>query len=320
MDILIAQKDIIRNILLTESYRAKSYVKKFNYHIESIVTTCSEIIGTNIAEDNDFKLTNSVYNRCQAIILESLDDVDNSELDCQLDNLEDLLYDTLGKQARKSNKKTDQNLVDTMLDLTIGNIILNYKFDYFSESNSYNNPWKEVSKILFENNLVYTFSDDLDRLKDIGLKINKGESELLTDHIVGVVGKGNKENFATGYFRDLASFKNLLLSILSENKHFSNNPIKTRKIIETVRELGITENEFTDQNIKNWVIDSLKRSNRLGSNNDGYFVIANGEDLIASYKRHLESFKGYYATLERHKKMADKFGVSEDLLNLHNQR
>ena len=318
MDRFINQKDTIKNILLTESYRAKSYVKKFNYHIENVVTTCSEILGKNIAEDSDFKLTNSVYNKCQAVILENLDDINDLELDNQLDDLEDLLYDVLGKQARKSNKKTDQNLINTMLDLTIGNIILNYKFDYFSEARSFDNPWKESTKILFENNLVYTFSDDLDKLKDIGLKINKGESELLTDNLIGVVGKGNKDDFATGYFRDLASLKNLLLNILTENKHFSNSPIKTRKIFEKIRDLGISESEFTDQNIKNWVIDSLKRSNRLGSNNDGYFVIASAEDLIASYNRHLESYRGYFHTLERHKKMATKFGLSENDLNAHN--
>lgn len=320
MQSLDFNKDNIKNILLTDNYRAKSYVKNFNYHIENIVNTCSEIIGTNLTEVSNFTLSNIIYNKCQAIILEELDDVDDLDLEAELDNIEDLLYDVLGKQAGKSNKKSDKNLVDSMLDLTIRNLILDYKFDYFSRSNSFINPWKISSKILFDNNLVYTFSNDLNKLKDLGIKItrNENESELISEHLVGVVGKGKKEHFASGYFRDLGSLKNTVVKILEDDKHFGNNPITTRKIIDKIRSLGVSEEEFTDRNIKNWIIDSLKRTTRLGSNNDGYFVISGGEDLMESYKRHLESFKGYYRTLERHKSIAIKFGLNEDEFNKHN--
>lgn len=319
MNHFINEKDTIKNILLTDSYRAKSYVKNFNHHIDKLLATCSEVIGSNFSEVNDFKFDHFIYNKCQAIILEKLDDLDDSEIDDELDDLEDMLYDILGKQAHNSNKKSDRDRINSMLDLTIRNIILNYRFKLFSKSESYLNPWKDSSKILFENSLIYTFTDDIQEMKDIGIKVNKGESKLISEELIGVVGKGSKNDFATGYFRNLASFKNLIFNILNDEKHFSNNPIKARDIIDKVRNLGIKEQELTDPNIKNWVIDSMKRSNRLGSNNDGYFVISNKDDLLESYNRHLESFKGYYKTLERHKKLASKFGIPEEELDFHNK-
>jgi len=308
----------LRNIVLTDNYRSKEYVKNFSYHVDGLIETCSELIEYSFTEHENFRLTESVYWGCESIILEKLDDLTDKDFLDRLNNIEDHLYSVLNKQIKSTSKSNDQYFIGRMIDLTISNVLLFLKFEMFSQGKKYRNPWISAKNILLENNLAYTFSEDIDRLKHVGLKINKNESELINRNLVGVVGKGNRQNFATGVYRDLTGLRNILFETLDEDNNISSNPIKKDEIINFFRSLGLKSEEFSDNNIKSWIIDPLKRTNRIGSNNDGYFVIRTAEDLLTSYNRHLESFKGYYSTLENHKKLAEKFEIPVELLNIHN--
>lgn len=308
----------VHQLSLTENYRPKGYVKNFNQHVDDLITTCVNLTGDNFDEDKNFHFTDSVYWSCEAIILEKLDDIDDNSFLNALDNLEDQLYSTLKRKIKTIKSYTDQSLINKMLDLTVNNILLSLKFDKFSDASLFENPWMETTKILLENGLIYTFSNDINSLKDLGLKINENESELIKKNLVGVVGKGNQDKFATGYFRDLAYLRNLLYDLLESENHTSSKPIKADSIIDQIRQVGIGSKELSDNNIRSWIITPLKKSNRLGSNNEGFFIIKTEEDLIASYERHLESFKGFYRTLENHKRLADKFNISSDRLDKHN--
>ena len=302
-----------------EDYRTKAYVRNFNSHVDLLMETCLNLNGRLAEQNIPENFTNSLYWSCEALILEKLDDVRDQTILKELDNLEDLLYSTLIKNLGPFYKNGNTTWINKMLDMTVSNVVLDAKFEYFSEGNLHRNPWSETTDILFKNKLIYTFSDDINQLKDLGLQIDRQESELVSDKLVGVAGKGYKKNFATGYFRDLTALRNTLFDILESRNHNHSNPIKREKIVEEIRAMNIKDKELSDSNIYNWLINPLKRSNRLGSNKDGYFVINSAQDLIESYNSHWENFKGYYRTLERHKKLAQQYQAPEDKLNKHNK-
>ncbi len=317
MENIILINKSLDNFEFSESYRAKAYVRNFNSHMDSLMETCSVLHALPINEDQKFKFTNSVYWECEALVLEKLDDVTDQSIIDALANLEDRLYSTLIDNLGTFYRNGNVSWINKMLDMTINNILLGVKFEYFSQSKNYQNPWTDAIDILLENHLIYTFSDDVYELKDLGLKIDSKESTLVSDKLIGVAGKGYKKEFATGYFRDLTALRNTLYNLLESGSNNSSNPLKREKIVEEVRSLGITDNELTDSNIQNWLINPLKRSNRIGSNKDGYFAIKDAQDLLTSYNSHLENFMGFYRTLERHKRLGQQFNVSEELLDKH---
>ncbi|MDY0906288.1 hypothetical protein [Pedobacter sp. CFBP9032] len=307
------------NFELSTDYRIKNYVKNFNRHVDFLIETTSEINEVSIGNDKEFTFTDSIYWQCEASILENLDDVTDNEVLSKLDDLEDRLYSKLISSLGKFYRNGDRSWIDKMLDMTIQNTLLGLKFEHFSASNQYRNPWTEATDILLDNKLIYTFSDDVDHLKDLGLKISDKDSSEIARKLVGVAGKGHKKDFATGYFRDLTALRNMLYSFLESTADNSAKAIKKELIVKEIRDMGVKPDQLTDNNIQSWLIDPLKQTNRIGSNKDGYFVISTASDLIASYNSHFENFKGFYRTLDRHKRLAEKFEVPIEILDRHNE-
>ncbi|PWS33320.1 hypothetical protein [Pedobacter paludis] len=319
MENIASVSNALDNFELSTDYRVKNYVKNFNSHVDFLIETTSEINKASIAKDKKFTFTDAIYWQCEASILENLDDVTDSEVLGKLDDLEDKLYSKLISSLGKFYRNGDRSWIDKMLDMTIQNTLLGLKFEYFSASNRYRNPWTEATDILLDNRLIYTFSDDVDHLKDLGLKISDKDSNEIARKLVGVAGKGNKKDFATGYFRDLTALRNMLYNFLESIADNSAKAIKKELIVKEIRDMGVKPEQLTDNNIQSWLIDPLKQTNRIGSNKDGYFVINTGSDLIASYNSHFENFKGFYRTLERHKRLAEKFDVPIEKLDRHHK-
>lgn len=68
--------------------------------------------------------------------------------------------------------------------------------------------------------------------------------------------------------------------------------------------MGVKVEDISDKEILNWVVKPLKRSLKLGSNKEGYFIILDENDLHESYMSHYNNYLGYKATLDRHKDIA----------------
>ena len=62
-----------------------------------------------------------------------------------------------------------------------------------------------------------------------------------------------------------------------------------------------------------------RRTAILGSCRAGYFVINSCLDVEVSCNSHLENLKGYYKTLENHRKMSEKFSCSTYNFEKHNE-
>ena len=284
-------KESISGLHLTDSYRSKLYTKNFNSHLDSLIQTSIDLMANenNVFKRNNITITNSLYWQAEAYILENLDDVEEEDVLGELDDLEDILYNKIIKSLGKNYDKS--SMLNRMIDLSVHNVLMYTKFHFFSKNKGYNNPWDFAKNMLFDNSVIHTFSDNIEEFYDYGLKLNDKESEITKYNRIGILGKGNRKDYTTGYVRDLVSIRNTLYNILEEEGYNSSKPIKINNIFEKVRSLGINENELSDSNIKNWLISPLKRNNKVGSCREGYFVINSCKDLEVSYISHLENFK-----------------------------
>jgi hypothetical protein len=170
---------------------------------------------------------------------------------------------------------------------------------------------------LINNNLLYSFTDNKDEYKHL-LKKNKKESELSKNLTIGVLGKGHRKDYSHSYIKDIYALRNLLLNLLDEKNCDRTNPLKINDLITNFRSLNISETDLTDNNIRNWIVQPLKRFTKLGSNKDGYFIIRNEEDLFESYKSHYNNYMGFYKTLERHKRFAESSSYENNNFDEHN--
>lgn len=299
------------NFDLTESYRSKHFTKNFNSHL-NLLFDCASAIDTN----DTFKPTildfnDNIYWETEAYIFENLDDLD-ADFKNELYNLEDELYCTI-KNKLGINYRSNDSLLDKVIDNTIKSTLNALKFNYFSRKDEFINPWMEARKILTEDNVLHTFITDLNVFDDLGFDVGENESEEIRFKKIGILGRGNRDEFTYGTFRDLIKLRNTVFGIIDENASSSSTPISTTNIISELRKMGINELELTDNEVKNWLIYPLKKALKIGSCREGYFVLGNCHDLSISYYSHLNVLKGYLKTLEDHRKIAVRSGCGSDL-------
>lgn len=319
IDIIDITQNEISDLVLTDDYRFKGYTKNFNSHLDALIDTSISITGedNSVFKSNTIGITNSLYWQTESHILENLDDVTDNQILDKLDNLEDLLYSKIITKLGVNYNRT--YIENKMIDISVHNVLMSVKFNYFSSANEFNNPWIPAKNILFDNFVLHTFSNNVDDFSEYGLKLNEKESEITRYNHIGILGKGNRRDFTTGFIRDLVGLRNNLLKILEDDGHTSSKPIKTNDIISKLRLLGALDNNFTNSNVIRWLIAPLKDNNKLGSTKEGFFVIKNCDDLEVSYSSHLENLKGYYKTLEKHRLLADKFPCTNVSFEQHKE-
>jgi len=316
MDYINNARIAFENISLTDDYRSKRFTKNFDAHLNLLIDTSNNLLGDNssLLGRREALLTDEMYWETEAYVLEKMDDVSDIHILQGLDDLEDILYNKIRSSLPQHERSTQVNL---MIDNTVHNSLLAVKFNYFLNSSSYVNPWENAKKILTENSVLHTFSADRDKLVSMGFNISDNDSEVIANKKINIIGKGNKGGFAYGYIRDLIGLRNTILDIMDEHGSSYLSPIKMENIITTLRLMGISRNDLTDSNIQSWLINPLKRSNKIGSCNEGYFLLKTCEDVAVSYDSHLENLKGYYKTLENHQRRARKLGCNDERFEQH---
>lgn len=307
----------IDKLVLADDYRNKSFTKNFNAHLNSLIDTSIVLSGeaSSILSSHNVEITNSIYWQTEGFILEKLDDVVDVEVIGQLDELENVLYDKIIKSLGKNYDKS--STLNKMIDNTVHNTLMAIKFNFFSRYDEFLNPWQDAKNILFENSVLHTFYTNFEEFISLGYNNKSNESEVTKYKKIGVLGKGNKDNFTYGTVRDLIGLRNTVIDILEEKANSGKNPIKTDILISELRRMGISEADLSDGNIINWLISPLKRNNKIGSCREGYFLMNNCSDVSVSYKSHLENLRGYYNTLENHRKLALKYGCSNSQYEEH---
>lgn len=305
------------DIVLTDSYRGKGYKRHFDQHLNSLLNTSVEITQDynreSILDRKDISINDALYWEVENYILETLDDT-SPEVDDELFKLEDTLKSKIINSLGNLYDRSDVPL-RLMIDNTVQDTLLSFKFELFSEKDRYQNPWDPAKKILFEDNVLYMFSSSSYKLKELGFNVkdsNKNESELLKDKKINIVAKGKKKGYAYDYVRDLLALRNIVFNIIKDKSQSGEKSIKSKNIIDEVRKLGILTSELTDSQIRNWLITPLKRSSKIGSYKEGFFALDTCQDVVKSYNYHLENLKGYFRTLENHRRIAGKFGCDND--------
>jgi hypothetical protein len=304
------------NISLTENYRKKMFAKNFGSHLNQLFEV-SEVLDNSehsIFRNKDIVVTDRIYWQTEGMVLEQLDDVvDNTVLN-ELDNLEDMLHENIKVAMGKNYERSSE--LNKIIDHTIHGILLSVKYNYFSEKDRYTNPWEDAKNILTENLVLFSFSSDVDEMQQLGYTPPKNESAEIRQKKIGVIGRGNRPDYNFHYVRDLIGLRNTVVDILADADSHS-NPFKTLQIVDELRKMGISKDELSDNNISNFLIAPLKRSGRIGSSNEGYFLLKSCGDVEISYKSHLETLRGFYNTLENHRQLAHRFGCTSNFFDDH---
>lgn len=312
-------RNSFENLSLTESYRNKRFTKNFEKHLNLLIDTAVLLTGDNstILNDNSISITDQIYWESEGFVLEILDDVTDSSIINELSNLEDILYEKIKSSLGRFNDNSSR--LNLMIDQSVHNALLGVKFNYFSQSMNYFNPWESAKDILIENEVLYTFSNDMDKLISMGYEISSDDSQEIIDKKINIIGRGSREDYTYGFVRDLVGLRNTVLNILDEHATSGDSATTADKIINELRHMGIRQEELSDGNIKNWLISPLKRNNKIGSHKEGYFLLKNCDDVSVSYESHLENLKGYFRTLENHRRLAHKFGCNNPRFDEHRE-
>ena len=302
---------------LTDSYKSKKFTKNFGAHLNLLIETSESLDATasSIYLDRDFVINDRIYWQTEAMILENLDDVVDVNVLKDLENLEDELYESIKISLGKNYNKTTE--LNKIIDNTVHSALLSVKYNYFSKKDEYNNPWEDAKNILTENEVLYSFSSDIGELSSLGYKPSKKDSEDIKFKKIGIIGKGYRPSYTFSYVRDLIGLRNTVFQILDDKANSRSNPINTQHIIKELRDMGIDSNDLSDGQISALLIAPLKRGNKIGSCTEGYFVMHDIEDVEVSYKSHLETFQGFYNTLENHRQLAIKLGSTDSKFEAH---
>lgn len=297
------------DITLTDSYKSLSYKSNLNDHIISVLDFASANSDSNVFNDIKLKFSKSLYWSSLSVFYEKNP---LNFTDLQRENnrvLEQELYKEVINKLGRFFNPNDKLLLET-IDFTVSNYIDNFNYNKILEIS---NPWSFSNDIFIKDHLLYSFTDN----KDDYSNLIKRESELSKNLTIGVLAKGCKKDYQHSFIRDIYALRKLLLNLLDDSNYDSKKPIKINDIVKKFRTLGILENELTDGNIKNWIVKPLKKFIKIGSNKNGYFIIRNEDDLYDSYISHLNNFKGFYKTLERHQKISKSFDEVIKDFNLH---
>lgn len=305
------------NISLTESYRSKQFTKNFDRHLTTLIDTTILLAGdkSTVLSNDDVYITDKLYWEAEGYILEKLDTITDSGILRDFGNLEDVLYDRIKHSL--GDDYNNSEALNLMIDNSVHDTLLALKFNFFERKDDFFNPWEDAKNILLDNQVLYTFSNDMEKLNSLGFKIDSNDSADIIDKKINIIGKGKRPDYSYGFVRDLIGLRNTVIQILDEDNSYGNSATKADEIISKLRGMGVLNTELTDSNIKTWLIAPLKRNNRIGSDKEGYFLLKDCHDVKTSYLSHFENFKGYFRTLENHRKLALKFGCDDEQFKSH---
>lgn len=287
----------ILNFSLREDYRNRSYTHDFNNHVNSLFTCESELSeNPDLIISENYRFNKKRYYEAETSILEILDDVtfENEEL---FSNLEDELYNKIETELGRFYDNSEE--IGLIIDNTVHSAILSVRFNFFTRSKDFLNPWEDSARILRESNYLFKAIFDSEEFAEIK-KLKKGanKSEILNDTEIYVAVKGRSNNFNFGSFKDFVRLRKVMLDLIEDKVGDHNIPVKFEVLASDFihMNIGLTESE-----IKSKLIYPLKATGKIGSCREGYFMLRTCEDIARSYESHFSRWKGYLRTLEAHR-------------------
>lgn len=310
IDYISRAKEEFSNIILTDNYKKKGFAKNFGEHVDQLFEV-SEIIGDeakSLLQGKEASISDRIYWQTEAAVLEKLDDLNDNAVLLDLDNLEDLMYDNIKRALGRNYSKESE--LNKIIDHTVHGALMAIKFNYFTKKDLFLNPWENAKNILGQDMMLYSFATDTNEFSQLGIPLSKNESVEISDKKIGVIGRGNRPDYNFHSVRDVIGLRNTVVGILDEHADAFNHPMNSPRIIKELRAMGLTKEELSDSNIATYLIAPLKKSGRIGSSSEGYFLLKTCVDVEISYKSHLETLKGFFNTLENHRLLAQRFGCN----------
>lgn len=312
----------LNKLSLNDNYKSYGIIKdRINDHISNVIYLASTY--DNKVKDlfsNEFSFSNYEFS-CD-LIKENTNGYSSyiDQYDDRINLFEEQLYKKLKADLGSYfdyNDKFLMKLLDNTIDKYVEDLIFKNldKNDLSSasdSSSSVSNPFLSAGEILSSERMLFDFDDYSIEYSDFSKK-KKNESSIIEGKKISVLTKCNNKKYNYTEIRDTFFFRNLIIEELTSRNRDCSNPIERKEIFSYFRNLGVSQEQLSDSNIYNWIIKPLKKYSKLGSNRKGYFVILNHEDLLESYRSHLNTYRGFYKTLENHRLMYKNIIDQNDL-------
>lgn len=288
------------NFSLRENYLNRSYLNGFNNHVNSLFNCEAELSLTpELLINENYKFSKVRYYEAETAILEELDDV-SDDIETNLSNLEDELYSKIERELGNFYNRNDE--LGLMIDNTVHSVLLAVKFNFFSQKDSFLNPWADTMNILIHDRYLFKAIHDTNEFDEIKrLKKGANRSEVLDDSEIYVAVKGKSANFTFGSFKDFVALRKTMLDLIEDRAGSANTPVKFEVLMTELNNMLGEGRHLSDNEIKAKLIYPLKGASRIGSCKEGYFILKTCEDIAKSYESHFGRFRGYFKTLEAHR-------------------
>jgi hypothetical protein len=296
-------KSEINKISLSDKLNRNQYDGQFYTHLAHFMKFYF-LSHTKDKEISKFKLTEKNYHSIEQSIFECpniIETDDNiQEVDwAMVDDAKDIF-----KNKIKSLLKTegDSNYLKPIIKCTVDayEYALIYSM-YFPNSN--NNPWKPTNQII-HNGCLFLVSDNRDIIDQYQKKIYSNVDPSTKGNI-GIIAKSSKKDFAGFLVDDRVSDQAMVLNYL---KVHAKGMDSAKNIKQIQRYLSQHNRSSTDLFIKNKVNLPLKRAGIIGSANSGYYYIDSYEDLLFTYRDHLEKRNAIDKTIKMFVKKGNDMG------------
>lgn len=290
-------RNYILDFSLREDYRNRSYTNDFNNHVNSLFLCETELsITPDLIISENFKFNKKRYYEAEASILEILDDI-TDENEQFFSNLEDELYNKIESELGRFYDNSEE--IGLIIDNSVRSALLSVRYNFFTNSKEYLNPWEDSARILHDGNYLFKAIFDSEEFSEIK-KLRKGskKSEVLNDSEIYIAVKGRSNNINFGSFKDFVRLRKVMLDLIEEKVGDHNIPVKFEVLASDFMNMNIGLNEGE---IKSKLIYPLKALSKIGSCREGYFMLRTCEDIARSYESHYSRWKGYQRTLEAHR-------------------
>ncbi|MDP3147237.1 MAG: hypothetical protein Q8T03_06590 [Bacteroidota bacterium] len=276
-------KSTINRLSLSDKLNKSQYDGHFYNHLSHLMKFYF-LSHLNDKKRQKFKLTERNYHSIEQSIFENPNVVEADNIQsvdwAMVDDAKVIFKNKIQKLLK--NEGTSEHL-KPIVKCTVDayEYWLTYSL-YFPKSQ--NNPWIATSNII-NNGYLFLVSDNRDVIDQYQKKIyNKVDNN--TKGNIGIIAKSSKNDFSGFLVDERVSVQALVLNYLKTHGNGLSNAKNINQIVKHLSE----HNNLNSSHlyIKNFVNLPLKRAGIIGSTNSGYYFIDSYEDLLFTYKNHVE--------------------------------
>lgn len=285
------------------SLKNSLYGKPVYNHISNLFSfkyRSNEIkVGNLILNKNFYSgMSHLAFENSSLVEFEEPSEIDWENVETKTENFID--------RISESFKQADASEINELYLNSTRDMVENFYAYEYMHPNSIFNPWLPVVQI-YRNGLLLRYEDDPYLVKQLSSS-KKSEIEYRDMSVLKFLVKGKKKNSGSLFVDDRFHFQTILLDFLKKKKATSRKPVSIGTMQSYFEQIGY---ELKYDYIQINFTTPLKKTGLIGSSSDGFFLITNKEDLIASYCFHYHKDESIAQILKKYESISKKFGVDD---------